>query len=72
MGPVFKQHIVVIACYNASKFYSSTVIISPPPLNIIVLGVKDILYFGNNNMPTCYTANFLSAPSFSDIIVINI
>jgi hypothetical protein len=35
-------------------------------------GVNKTLFLGNNKVQTCYTAAFLSAASFSDIIVINI
>jgi hypothetical protein len=61
-----------IAAYINSKFLSSITSVFPSPLNNKVLGVNTACNFGNNRVNTCYTAAFLSAAYFSDIIVINI
>jgi hypothetical protein len=61
-----------IAAYKNSKFRSSMVIGVSPPININERGVITTLREGNNKVKTCYTAAFLSAACFSDMIVINI
>jgi hypothetical protein len=61
-----------IAAYINSKFLSSIIIVLPSPLSNKERGVNIIFNVGNNRVNTCYTAAFLSAAYFSDIIVINI
>jgi hypothetical protein len=58
--------------YNTSKLLSSMVVTPSPLVNNIEFGVNATFIFGKSKVQTCYTANFLSAPSFSVIIVINI
>nr|DAU68774.1 MAG TPA: hypothetical protein [Caudoviricetes sp.] len=50
----------------------SSIIICGSPCKTIDLGVNKIFCFGNNNVRTYIDACFLSAISFSFIIVINI
>jgi hypothetical protein len=72
MGPLFRQQMDEIAAYRNSKFLSSIEIVFPLPLKKSERGKILTLNSGNRRVNTCYTAAFLSAACYSDIIVINI